>query len=40
MVQRSSTLVVTSDVLIDVAMTDLYEEGGVSLKFPLTPASC
>ena len=31
MVQRSSTLVVTSESLIDVTMKGVYEENGVSL---------
>ncbi len=30
MVQRSSTLVLTSKTLIDVTMTGVYDEGGVS----------
>ena len=30
MVQRSSTLVITSETLLDVTMKDLYEEDGVS----------
>ena len=44
MVQRSSTLVVTSETLIDVTMKGLYEEDGVNfstsmLRYTLTFAS-
>ena len=37
MVQRSSTLVVTSETLIDVTMKGLYDEHGVSLSVSPMP---
>ena len=35
MVQRSSTLVITCETLIDVTMKGLYDEDGVTVPYPL-----
>lgn len=40
MVQRSSTLVITSETLMDVTMKGLYEEDGVNIRLRCQRISC